>query len=119
MLYKGLRALLEKETTLWQEVDRMFSAFAQAIRADPEKVEAMARNIARNNISHSIVEVLLRGKIEIPDDAATFTHKMTMLIYCCVVTMKPLSKIEFLNFSLSRKDMEVSIDCPERNPGYL
>ena len=119
LLFEGLRSLLEKQTTSCQEVDRRFSAFAQAICANPEEIEAMASNFARNNITYPIMEVLLRRDLKVTYDAATFAHKMIVLIYRCIVTMKPLSKIEFLDLSLSSKDVEVSIHCAKRDSGYL
>jgi hypothetical protein len=115
----GFLFTLEKRTTYWQEIDRRFSAFAQAIRANPEKVEAMIRNFARNNISYPIVEVLLRRDLKVSHYAASFAHKMIVLIYCCIITMETLSKIEFLYLSLSSKDVEVSIDGAKRNAGHL
>ena len=115
----GFVFTLEKRTTYWQEIDRRFSAFAQAIRANPEKVEAMTRNIPGNNITHAVVEVLLRRYFQVPHNAAVFAHKMIMLVHCCVIAMEPLSKIEFLNLSLSCEDVEVSIDCTKRDVGYL
>jgi hypothetical protein len=119
MLHVDSHLLLEKITTLWQEVDRRFSAFAQAIRANSEKVEPMTRDISRDYVSYSIVEVLLRGDSEIPHHAAVFTHKMIVLIHCCIISMKSLSEIEFLDFSLSCEDVEVSIHCAKRNAGHL
>ncbi len=119
MPHEGLHLLLKKLSTLWQEIDRGLSAFAQAIHADPEKIEAMACNIARDNITHSVVEVLLKWNFEVPHDAAVLAHKMIVLIHCCVVTMKPLSKVEFLDLSLSCEDVEVSIDCAKRDAGNL
>ena len=119
MLYECLLSQMEKLTTLWQEIDRRFSAFTQAIRTNPEKVEAMARNVAWNNITYSIVEVILRSNLKVPHNAAVFAHKMIMLVHCCVIAMEPLSKIEFLNLSLSCEDVEVSIDCTKRDVGYL
>lgn len=118
-LPEGLILLREMHTTLWQDIDSRLSAFAQAIRANPEKVEAMTRNIPGNNITHAVVEVLLRRYFQVPHNAAVFAHKMIVLIHCRVVTMKPFSKIEFLNLSLSCEDVEVSIDCAKRNARYL
>jgi hypothetical protein len=119
MLREDLHSLLENLTTFWQEVDRRYSAFAKAIRANSKKVEAMTRDFTWDNVSHPIVEVRLRGNSEIPHNAAVFAHKMIVLIHCRIITMKPLSKIEFLDFSLSCEDVEVSIDCAQRNAGYL
>jgi hypothetical protein len=87
-----------------------FSAFAQTSSTYPEKVEAMPRDLARNKITYSIMEVLLRWNVKVHHDTAVFTHKMIVLIHCCIVAMKPFSKIEFLNFTLSCEDVEVSID---------
>ena len=115
----GLYLLLKKLTTIWQEIDRGLSAFAQAIQADPEKIEAVACNIARDNITHSVVQVLLKWNFEIPHNAAALAHEMIVMIHCCVVTMKPLSKVEFLDLSLSCEDVEVSIDCAERDARNL
>jgi hypothetical protein len=115
----GFVFTLGKQTTYWQEVDRRFSAFAQAICANPEKVEAVIRDFARNNIANPIMEVLLWRYLKVSYYAASFAHKMIVLIYCCIVTMKPLSKIEFLNLSLSSEDVEVSIHCAKRDAGYL
>jgi hypothetical protein len=70
----------------------------------------MACNIARNNITHSVVEVLLRRDLEVLHNAAAFAHKMVVLIHCCVIAMKTLSKVELLDFSLSCEDVEVSIN---------
>jgi hypothetical protein len=78
----------------------------------------MARNVARNKITHSIMKVLLRRNLKVSYNAAAFAHKMIVLAYCCVITMEPLTKIEFLNFSLSSEDVEVSIDRTKRDAGY-
>ena len=81
MLHESLLSPMEKLTTLWQEIDRRFSALAQAARANPEKVEAMARNVAWNSITYPIVEVILRRNLKVPHHAAVFAHKMIVLVH--------------------------------------
>ena len=115
----GFVFTLEKRTTYWQEIDRRFSAFAQAIRANPEKVEAMIGDFARNHVTNPIMEVLLRRDLKISHYTASFANKMIMLVYRRVVTMKSLTKIEFLYLSLGGEDVEVSINCAKRYSGYL
>jgi hypothetical protein len=111
--------MLEMHTTHWQEIDRGLSAFTQAIRTNPKKIEAMACNIARDNITYSVVEILLKRNFEVPHNAAALAHKMIVLIHCSIVAMKPLSEVEFPNLSLSCEDVEVSIDCAKRDAGNL
>ena len=79
----------------------------------------MARDVAWNNITHPIVEIQQGGNAEVPYNAAMFTDKVVVLVHCCIVAMKPFSKIEFLDFSLSCEDVEISIDRAKGDPGYL
>jgi hypothetical protein len=79
----------------------------------------MVRDFTRDNVTYPIMKVFLRRDFKVPHYAASFAYKMIVLIYCCIVAMKPLSKIEFLDLSLSGEDVEVSIDCAKRNARYL
>ena len=70
---------------------------------------------ARHNISHPIMEVILRRNCEVPHNATLFTNKMVVLFCGRVVPVKSLTEIEFANFPLRCKDVEVAVDCAERN----
>jgi hypothetical protein len=89
------------------------SDFAKAIVADPVEIQAMGRNVTRHHIAHSIVEVILRRNGEVPHNATLFTNKMVVLLYGRVVSVKSFTEIEFANFPLRCKDVEVAVNCAE------
>jgi hypothetical protein len=95
------------------------SDLAEAIIADPIEIQAMRRDSSRYDIAHTVMEVILRRNWEVPHNATLFTNKMVVLFYGRVVSMKSFTEIEFANFSLRCKDVEVSVNCAERHPRYL
>lgn len=95
------------------------SDFAEAIIADPIEIQAMRRDSSRYDIAHTFVEVILRRNWEVPHNATLFTNKMVVLFYSRVVSVKSFTEIEFANFPLRCKDVEVSVNCAERHPRYL
>lgn len=95
------------------------SNLAEAIITDPIEIEAMGRDRSRHNIAHTFVEVILRRNWEVPHNATLFANKMVVLFYGRVVSVKSLTEIEFANFSLRCKDVEVSVNCAERHPRNL
>jgi hypothetical protein len=95
------------------------SDLAEAIIADPIEIQAMRRDGSRHDIAHTFMEVILRRNWEVPHNATLFTDKMVVLFYGRVVPVKPFTEIEFANFPLRCKDMEVSVNCAERHPRYL
>jgi len=95
------------------------SDLAEAIVTDPIEIQAMRRNGTGYDIAHTFMEVVLRRNWEVPHNATLFTNKMVVLFYGRVVSVKSFSEIEFANFSLRCKDVEVSVNCSERYPRYL
>jgi hypothetical protein len=95
------------------------SDLAEAIIADPIEIQAMRRDSSRHDIAHTFMEVILRRNWEVPHNATLFTNKMVVLFYGRVVSVKSLTEIEFANFPLRCKDVEVSVNCAERHPRYL
>jgi len=65
------------------------------------------------------VEVILRRNCEVPHNATMVTYKMVVLFYGRVVPVKSFTEIEFANFPLRCKDVEVSVNGAERHPRYL
>ena len=95
------------------------SDLAEAIIADPIEIQAMRRDSTRYDIAHTIMEVILRRNWEVPHNATLFTHKMVVLFDGRVVSVKSFTEIEFANFPLRCKDVEVSVNCAERHPRDL
>jgi len=87
--------------------------------ADPIEIQAMRRDVARHHIAHSFVEVILRRNCEVPHNATPVTDKMVVLFYGRVVPVKSFTEIEFANFRLRCKDVEVTVDCAEGYVRYL
>jgi len=79
----------------------------------------MRRDSTRHHVTHSLVEVILRRNCEVPHNATLITNKMVVLFYGRVVPVKSFTKIEFANFRLRCKDVEVTIDCAEGYVRYL
>jgi len=79
----------------------------------------MRRDSTRRHVTHSLVEVILRRNCEVPHNATLITNKMVVLFYGRVVPVKSFTKIEFANFRLRCKDVEVTIDCAEGYVRYL
>ena len=61
------------------------------------------------------MEVIQRRNWEVPHNATLFAHKMVVLFNCRVVTVKTFTEIEFANFSLRCKDVEVAVDSAKRD----
>jgi hypothetical protein len=97
----------------------MNSGFPEAIVTDPVEIQSMRQNRARNCVAHPIVEVILRRNCEVPHNATLFTHKMVVLFDGRVVSVKTFTEIEFANFPLRCKDMEVAVDGAKRHPRNL
>jgi hypothetical protein len=95
------------------------SDLAEAIIADPIEIQAMRRDSPLHDIAHTFMEVILRRNWEVPHNATLSTNKMVVLFYGRVVSVKSLTEIEFANFPLRCKDVEVSVNCAERHPRYL
>jgi hypothetical protein len=87
--------------------------FPLAIIADPEEIESVGPYSARHHISNPIMEVILRRNWEVPHNATLFTNKMVVLFCGRVVPVKSFTEIEFANFPLRCKDVEVAVNCAE------
>jgi len=76
-------------------------------------------NHARHGILDPIIEVFLRGYIEIFDPTALKTHEVIVLINECVVAAGCFSEVELPNLSLLLENIQIPIDSSKRNPGHL
>jgi len=99
----------------WPQTGIINSDLAETFIADPVEIQAMRGDSPLHNIAHTFVEVILRRNWEVPHNATLFTNKMVVLLYGRVVSVKSFTEIELANFPLRCKDVEVTVNCTERN----
>lgn len=91
------------------------SVFQETFLARTEEIQTMGLDGARNGMFYALVQVFLRGNVEVPDLTALKTDEMIVLINEGIITSERFPKIQFTDFSLLFEDVQITIDRPERD----
>jgi hypothetical protein len=75
----------------------------------------MRLDLSRNNVTYSIVDIVLGRNGEVTHSATALANKMVMLVHCRVIAADSLSEIEFAYLALRCEDVKVTVDGAERD----